>query len=416
MSFYNLNNNRNLSKYSSTPLSTNVNTINNNSNIISDNNNEKYDIIHIVKDSDILQHKGSIGPRGYIGPQGNVGPQGPRGLKGNTGIGLKGDKGEKGVPGDGSGPTGEKGDPGQMGLTGEKGDPGQMGPTGEKGEKGEKGDPGEGSGFGATGEKGDPGQMGPTGETGMIGPKGDPIINGIVQYKYKNNNFKDHVVRYDLDIVPQLNLDIRPTNINNDILINMKFQYQTSGQADEKIRIIVYYQDMTNPDNHVTISDDILGTGNATILGQTYNLNFIHKAPSTNVILYSVKAQKISNVAKDMEYEDIQTMILNNKGNCILIQELQSINNIINSANSIWQNNYTSNSICYNEGYVGIDNSNPTEALVVNGNIKIEGDHRLNIPSYPPENNIGNKGDVTWDNNFMYICIEHNVWKKTQFI
>jgi hypothetical protein len=72
-----------------------------------------------------------------------------------------------------TGPTGPKGDTGNIGdtgPTGPKGDTGNMGNTGPTGPKGDTGNMGN---TGPTGPKGDTGDIGGTGHTGPTGPKGD---------------------------------------------------------------------------------------------------------------------------------------------------------------------------------------------------------------------------------------------------
>jgi hypothetical protein len=110
------------------------------------------------------------GVDGAIGPQGEVGPQGPQGEKGDKGDigaqGPKGDKGDTGVQGL-QGPAGLDGADGAIGPQGPKGDTGDTGPQGEKGDKGDTG------AQGPEGLDGTDGAMGPQGEVGPQGPKGD---------------------------------------------------------------------------------------------------------------------------------------------------------------------------------------------------------------------------------------------------
>jgi len=39
----------------------------------------------------------------------------------------------------------------------------------------------------------------------------------------------------------------------------------------------------------------------------------------------------------------------------------------------------------------------------------------LNIPSAPPtaETDPGTAGDITWDENYVYICVADNTWKRS---
>lgn len=111
---------------------------------------------------------------GHIG-----GPTGPKGEQGEIGpIGPKGDRGEIGPKGE-TGLQGPKGDQGEIGPTGPKGDRGEIGPKGETGLQGPKGEQGE---IGPTGPKGDRGEIGPQ------GPKGDPGEVAAYGERYSNQN------------------------------------------------------------------------------------------------------------------------------------------------------------------------------------------------------------------------------------
>lgn len=68
-------------------------------------------------------------------------------------------------------------------------------------------------------------------------------------------------------------------------------------------------------------------------------------------------------------------------------------------------------------GYgLGIGTTSPTERLHVSGNTLIDGDIIYPKPSNPPTNSNDNgvKGTITWDNNYFYICVNTNTWKRTQ--
>ncbi|MBP7496721.1 MAG: collagen-like protein [Bacteroidales bacterium] len=114
--------------------------------------------------------KGEQGIQGPKGDKGEIGIQGPKGDQGIQGIqGLKGDKGEQGV----QGPKGDKGDQGIQGVQGPKGDKGDKGEQGIQGLKGDKGDKGEQGIQGLKGDKGDKGEQGIQGLKGDKGDKGD---------------------------------------------------------------------------------------------------------------------------------------------------------------------------------------------------------------------------------------------------
>jgi hypothetical protein len=130
-------------------------------------------------------NQGIQGPIGLTGPQGDKGDQGIQGPIGLTGLqGAKGDKGE-------TGPQGEQGIQGPIGLTGPQGDQGIQGPiglTGPKGDKGDqgiqgiqgpKGDTGLTGAQGPKGDKGDTGVTGAQGPIGLTGAKGDQGIQGL---------------------------------------------------------------------------------------------------------------------------------------------------------------------------------------------------------------------------------------------
>lgn len=68
-------------------------------------------------------------------------------------------------------------------------------------------------------------------------------------------------------------------------------------------------------------------------------------------------------------------------------------------------------------GYgLGIGTLNPTQRLHVSGNTLIDGDIIYPSPSVPPvsSNSNGIKGTITWDDNYVYICINTNTWKRSQ--
>jgi hypothetical protein len=97
---------------------------------------------------------------------------GSKGEKGDVGTnGIKGDKGAYGADG-AKGDKGEQGIPGTAANKGDKGEKGDSGPTGNLGPKGDTGPAGS---AGITGDKGIKGDIGPKGD---VGPKGDKGARG----------------------------------------------------------------------------------------------------------------------------------------------------------------------------------------------------------------------------------------------
>lgn len=92
-------------------------------------------ILYIWDDEDKKWHKSGniVGPTGPKGDKGDIGPQGEQGLQGNIGPkGEQGLQGENGPQGE-IGPTGPKGDQGETGPQGPQGIQGPTGPTGNPG-------------------------------------------------------------------------------------------------------------------------------------------------------------------------------------------------------------------------------------------------------------------------------------------
>ena len=156
---------------------------------------------------------GQAGPPGPPGPNnGPVGPIGPQGIPGEKGEegerGEKGDKGDKGEAGrDGkiqvleiegpigpqgpSGPTGPiglTGPPGKRGFQGPQGIPGINGTNGKDGLPGSQGVPGPPGNKGDRGQLGAQGPMGPQGPSGPPGPKGESIQDIAVNARFNQND------------------------------------------------------------------------------------------------------------------------------------------------------------------------------------------------------------------------------------
>ena len=122
------------------------------------------------------------GPRGYQGPTGPIGPKGSQGIQGD-----RGERGDRGPPG----PPGQKGMSGGICNGGIK-----IGPQGDKGDKGDTGPQGNIGLSGPTGPMGPMGPMGPQGPQGESGKDGfgiDTIVetSKLLQSKeiaaFKNN-------------------------------------------------------------------------------------------------------------------------------------------------------------------------------------------------------------------------------------
>ena len=82
-------------------------------------------------------------------------------------------------------------------------------------------------------------------------------------------------------------------------------------------------------------------------------------------------------------------------------------------------NNYTNDNLTFKtnnnirmvieqDGNVGIGTDNPTTALDIGGNsIRIR-----NAKTPSSASDTGDAGQVCWDNNYLYICIANNTWKR----
>lgn len=208
-------------------------------------------------DSMSWENAGHVG-----GPTGMQGPTGPKGEKGD--IGPTGEKGEKGDIGL-TGPKGEKGD---IGPIGPKGENGNIGPTGPKGDKGDTGD---------TGPMGPQGIQGIKGDTGPIGPKGESNGLGAYGERYSNMTQRFNVTASNETIIPL---------------------------------------EMTGPSSSISYdtaySMDIKKAG-------TYQINyFLNVATSTDTkYIVKVKSQDIDVTASDIEFEAKANIISNVFGTVI---------------------------------------------------------------------------------------------------
>ena len=240
-------------------------------------------------------------------------------------------------------------------------------------------------------------------------------VSGYIQTQFKNNGFSKYIANSNLSAVPTYNLTIIPSQKNNNILTNIRFNYVTSGQPGEKMRIQIGFN-VFSLDYEEIIGDEIVGTINTSNLEQIYNFNYINKAVANVEHYYWVKIQKLNDGLSQDLGSDSQTQVLTKSGNLIMLQEVLGTN-IVSTENKNWSvgNN---NSINYSLGNVGINQENAQEKLVVNGNLKVTGENSyLNIPSNPPlmYNSSGKKGDITWDEKYFYVCINDNMWKRTLF-
>ena len=243
-------------------------------------------------------------------------------------------------------------------------------------------------------------------------------ISGYIQTQFKNTGFSEYYVPQNLDPVEGYNLTIIPSQPNNNIIINIRFSYRTSGQAGEKLRVQIGYN-VVALDYHEVICDETMGTLNTSNLEQTFNFNYINKAKGNYQHYYWIKFQKIlhSNVENLDLGNDYNTKILNSVGNLIMLQEVVGTNIYEITNNTVWSQG-TENTLSYNLGNIGINTENPTEKLEIDGSVKITGQNSfLNIPSNPPitSNSYGKQGDITWDNNYIYVCVAENSWKRTSF-
>lgn len=62
------------------------------------------------------------------------------------------------------------------------------------------------------------------------------------------------------------------------------------------------------------------------------------------------------------------------------------------------------------DGNVGIGTKDPSSKLDVNGN-----SIRIRESKTPASSNApGNKGDIAWDDKYVYVCVEKDTWKRTE--
>jgi hypothetical protein len=240
-------------------------------------------------------------------------------------------------------------------------------------------------------------------------------ISGYIQTQFKNSEFSDYIAPSYLNPANSYNLNIIPTQKDNNILTNIRLNYITSGQPGEKLRIQIGFN-VFSLNYEEIIGDETIGTINTSNLEQTYSFTYINKSIANVPHYYWVKVQRINDgTVYDLDSSS-QTRIINKPGNLIMLQEVVG-SNIVSGENTNWSvgNN---NSLNYSRGNVGINASNPDEKLVVDGNIKIIGSNNyLNIPSNPPlnYNSPGKIGDITWDEKYFYVCIKDNLWKRSIF-
>ena len=240
-------------------------------------------------------------------------------------------------------------------------------------------------------------------------------ISGYIQTQFKNSEFSDYIAPSYLNPANSYNLNIIPTQKDNNILTNIRLNYITSGQPGEKLRIQIGFN-VFSLNYEEIIGDETIGTINTSNLEQTYSFTYINKSIANVPHYYWVKVQRVNDgTLYDLDSSS-QTRIINKPGNLIMLQEVIG-SNIVSGENTNWSvgNN---NSLHYSQGNVGINASNPDEKLVVDGNIKIIGSNNyLNIPSNPPlnYNSPGKIGDITWDEKYFYVCIKDNLWKRSIF-
>ena len=240
-------------------------------------------------------------------------------------------------------------------------------------------------------------------------------ISGYIQTQFKNSEFSDYIAPSYLNPANSYNLNIIPTQKDNNILTNIRLNYITSGQPGEKLRIQIGFN-VFSLNYEEIIGDETIGTINTSNLEQTYSFTYINKSIANVPHYYWVKVQRVNDgTLYDLDSSS-QTRIINKPGNLIMLQEVIG-SNIVSGENTNWSvgNN---NSLNYSRGNVGINASNPDEKLVVDGNIKIIGSNNyLNIPSNPPlnYNSPGKIGDITWDEKYFYVCIKDNLWKRSIF-
>ena len=84
----------------------------------------------------------------------------------------------------------------------------------------------------------------------------------------------------------------------------------------------------------------------------------------------------------------------------------------ISGSNKLYIANSDTNTLIYGDfanDYIGlIDNTSPTAALDINSDIV-----RLRTAKTPATAGAaGNAGNICWDANYIYICVDTNTWKR----
>lgn len=97
-----------------------------------------------------------------------------------------------------------------------------------------------------------------------------------------------------------------------------------------------------------------------------------------------------------------------------------AISNAANAANSYAASvGLASNNYVVSVGTAANNWSNTKLAnasITVSGGLKMSDIHLLSNVTVTLSTNVGNVGQVSWDGNYLYVCVAPNQWKRTQLL
>jgi hypothetical protein len=302
------------------------------------------------------------------------------------------DGGEFGGDSGGTGTTGEQGLPGADGAQGPKGDTGEQGLPGSDGAQGPKGDIGE---QGLPGAKGDTGDIGPQGTTDYNNLLNKPILATVAT----SGSYTD------LTNKPIL----FPGDYND--LINKPSIPSLTGYATES-----YVG--TAVANLVDFAPAALDTLKelATALGNDANF----ATTITTSLGNKVNTSSLATVATSGSYSDLSSKPTLFSGSYTDLTNKPTIpgdiNQLSDSGNLLGASNTSSinwNSIDFDGGEDFEDN---TPDNFDNQEFILQGEE-LNYPTVVgaplTASSPGETGQIAYDNDYVYICIATNTWKRS---